>query len=198
MQRLRALWPLRRLVACRDGAAALEFAFALPVLLLLILGMFEVSMMMFVSTSVEGGLREAARFGMTGQTPVAGTREEAILAILERYTFGLVDLNAADITFTTYASFSDVEQPEPWVDAEPLNGVYDAGEAYDDLNGDGQWSADRGTAGVGASGDVVLYKIAYDWQLLTPYLAHLFGDDGVLHMTASIAVRNEPYDITGG
>ena len=195
---LRGLQALRRLARCRDGATALEFAFALPVVLLLLLGMFEVSMIMFVNTSVEGGLREAARYGITGQTPETGTREEAILGVLDRYTFGFVDLDAADITFTTYDSFTDVEQPEPWTDEAPLNGVYDEGEAYDDLNGDGEWSEDRGTAGIGASGEVVLYKIAYDWELMTPYLAPLFGDDGVLRMTASIAVRNEPYDVNGG
>ena len=194
---LRGLEALWRLARCRDGATALEFAFALPVVLLLLLGMFEVSMIMFVNTSVEGGLREAARYGITGQTPETGTREEAILATLDRYTFGFVDLGVADITFTTYDSFSDVEQPEPWTDTD-LDGVYDVGEPYSDLNGDGVWSADRGTAGIGDSGEVVLYKIAYDWELMTPYLAPLFGDDGVLHMTASIAVRNEPYNVNGG
>lgn len=189
---------LRRLARARDGSASMEFALALPLLLLLLLGMFEVSMILFVNTSVEGGLREAARYGITGQTPETGTREDQIIAILDRYTLGMVDLDSAEISFRTYESFNDVEQPEPWVDAPPLNGVYDPGETYDDLNGDGQWSEDRGIAGVGDAGDVVLYDIRYDWALLTPFLSNLLGDAGVVHMRASIVVRNEPYGQTGG
>jgi len=185
--------PLRRLLACREGATALEFAFALPVLLLLILGMFEVAMLMFISTSVEGGLREAARFGITDQVADEAERETAIRNIIERHALDFPGFSIASMTFSIYDSFNDVGQPEPWVDAEPLNGVYDAGEGYTDLNGDGSWSEDRGVAGVGQSGDVVRYRIVYDWELLTPYLAYLFGEDGVLHMSASITVRNEPY-----
>lgn len=182
-----------RLARCREGATALEFAFALPVVMVLIVGMLEVAMIMFVSTSVEGGLRQAARYGITGQTPETGTREEAIIGIIGNYTLGFVDLDASDVTFTTYASFNDVGQPEPWTDTDG-NGSYDLGEPYDDLNGNLQWDADRGSAGVGNAGDVVLYKIDYDWSLLTPYVANLIGDHGLLHMSASIAVRNEPYE----
>lgn len=182
-----------RLATDREGATALEFAFALPVVLLLLVGMIEVAMIMFVSTSVEGGLRQAARYGITGQTPDTGTREDAIVNIIGNYTLGFVDLDTSAITFTTYDSFNDVGQPEPWTDAN-ANGEYDLGEAYEDLNDNLQWDADRGTAGVGNAGEVVLYEIEYDWSLLTPYVSDLIGDSGVLHMSASIAVRNEPYD----
>ena len=183
---------IRRLADCREGATALEFAFALPVVMVLIVGMLEVAMIMFVSTSVEGGLRQAARYGITGQTPQTGTREEAIIGIIGSYTLGFVDLDASDVTFMTYDSFNDVGQPEPWTDTDG-NGAYDVGEAYDDLNGNLQWDADRGSAGVGNAGEVVQYKIDYDRSLLTPYVSNLLGDNGMLHMTASIAVRNEPY-----
>lgn len=186
-----------RFAACRDGATALEFAFAIPVVLLLIIGMLEVAIIMFVNVSVEGGLREAARFGITGQAPDGTTREQAILDIIERYTFGFVDLDAATITFTTYDSFNDVGQPEPWTDANG-NGEYDAGETYSDLNGNGQWDADRGAQGIGAAGEVVRYEIDYSWGLMTPYVAGLLGENGVLHMSASIAVRNEPFDPATG
>lgn len=187
----------RQLAACERGAAALEFALALPVALMLILGMLEVAMVMFVSTSVEGGLREAARYGITGQSPATGTREEAIVAIIDRYTMGFVDASPANVSFLTYGSFNDVGQPEPWTD-ENLNGAYDGGEPFDDLNGNAKWDADRGKIGVGASGDVVLYRIDYDWSLITPFLASVLGDNGVFHMSASTAVKNEPYKLGSG
>lgn len=188
---------LARLARCRDGATALEFAFALPVVLLLIVGMFEVAVIMFVNVSVEGALREAARFGITGETPAGVTREQAIVDTVERYTFGFVDMDEAEISFKVYDSFNDVGQPEPWTD-DNGNGVYDAGEDFEDLNGNESWDEDRGVEGVGASGDVVLYEIDYSWGLMTPYLADILGGNGILDMSASIAVRNEPYDFTAG
>src|SRR5688572_1975781 len=96
---LKGLRLLGRWRSCETGATALEFALALPIMLMLILGMLEVAMVMFVSVSVEGGLREAARFGITGRTPETGTREEAILEIIDRYTFGVVDIDPSDVTF---------------------------------------------------------------------------------------------------
>lgn len=189
---------LRRFAASHDGATALEFAFAFPVLLTLVIGMIEVAMIMFVSVSVEGGLREAARYGITGQEPAAGTREEQILAIIERHTYGFVTVAAENVTFKSYDSFDDVGQPEPWTDAN-LDGEYTEGELFEDLNCNLQWDADRGTAGVGNAEDVVLYTVDYDWGLMTPIVSHLVGDEGLLRMSASIVVRNEPYAYgTGG
>src|SRR3546814_12855252 len=107
-------------------------------------------------------------------------------------------MDDAEISFKAYDSFNNVGQPEPWTDAAPLNGVYDAGEEYDDINGNETWDADRGIEGVGASGEVVLYEIHYSWGLMPPYLADLLGDNGVMNMRASLAVRNEPYDFTAG
>ena len=187
---------LRRLAACRDGATLVEFAFTLPIVLMLFLGMFEVAMVMFVSTSVEGGLREAARFGITGQITDPEDREQAIIDMIETYTFGFVDVDAADITFMTYDSFGNVGEPEPWED-EDDDGVKDTGE-YEDVNGNGKWDADQGTAGLGDAGAVVRYRIEYDWTLMTPYMAAVLGDNGVFHMSASITVRNEPYSFGSG
>lgn len=190
---------LRRFGRSQSGAAAIEFALALPPLVLLIIGMFEVAVVMFVSTSVENGLREASRFGITGDVPAGMTRQEQILQIVEDNTFGMLDPATTHITFMTYPSFQDVGQPEPFTDTpapSPLhNGKYDPGETYEDLNGNGQWDEDRGTAGVGNSGEVVRYKVEYEWRLMTPLLADMLGDNGVFKMTASVVVRNEPYAV---
>jgi Flp pilus assembly pilin Flp len=194
---------LRRFARAQTGAAVIEFAFALPPLVLLIVGMFEVAVAMFVSTSVENALREASRYGITGDVPAGSTRQDQILQIIQDNTLGMLDPATTNITFMKYASFQDVGQPEPFVDTpapSPLhNGKYDPGEDYTDLNGNGQWDDDRGVAGVGASGEVVRYKVDYQWHVMTPLLSSMIGDNGVLHMSASVVVRNEPYDpLQGG
>jgi len=185
----------RRFLACRRGTPIIEFALAAPVFFLVMIGMFEVAMMTFTNVNVEGALREAARWGITGRTPESGTRQDEIIAMIDEHTFGLIDMSEATITLKVYASFNDIGQPEPFVDSiEPLNGRYDPGESFTDLNGNAQWDADRGVAGVGNAGEVVLYRIVYKWHLLTPLIADLIGDqDGAITMSASVAVRNEPW-----
>lgn len=184
---------LGRYWRCQEGNAAVEFAFLLTPLCLLLIGMLEVAMLMFAQALVEGGLREAARYGMTGQDPVGlATREDEIIAIIDGHTLNLIDLTDAVITMQVYDSFSDVDEPEPWTDANS-NGNYDLGETYDDLNGNAQWDDDRGTIGVGNATQIVQYTIQFDWTPMTPYLGVLFGEDGSIAMRASVVVRNEPF-----
>ncbi len=46
---------------------------------------------------------------------------------------------------------------------------------------------------------MVLYRVTYDAPSLTGFLSHLIGgDDNVIQLVASIAVRNEPYDLEDG
>jgi Flp pilus assembly pilin Flp len=196
---------LRRFSSAETGAAAIEFALALPPLIMLIIGMFEVAVVMFMSTSVENGLREASRYGITGDEPTGMTREEQILKIIEDNSFGMLDPATTHITFMTYDSFQDVGQPEPFTDtpapSPKHNGKYDPGEGFEDLNGNGKWDEDRGIVGVGNSGEVVRYKVTYEWHLMTPLLSDMLGKNGVFHMSASVVVRNEPYavvQVSGG
>ncbi len=190
---------LSRLWRRNEGVAAVEFAFVAPILLLTIVGIMEVAMVLIVSSLIEGGLRDAARFGITGFVPQGMTREEQITSIVGDATIGLVNMSDIDIQTLVYPSFAQVGQPEPFTDTN-ANGAYDAGEPYTDINGNGQWDADMGAAGVGGPGDIVLYKIKYNLPMITPLLTTVLGGaDGKIRLSASIAVRNEPYpSSTGG
>ena len=184
---------MRRLLCARDGVAAMEFALAAPVVILTITGLIELSMVMFVTSLMEGGIRDASRFGITGYVPPGTTREEQIQKIIGDATIGLIDMASAMVQTKVYPSFGDVGKPEPFTDTN-ANGVHDAGEPYTDINGNGQWDADMGQAGVGGPGDVVLYTITADWHLLTPLMVPLMGNGGTMSLSASVAVRNEPYN----
>jgi hypothetical protein len=183
---------LRDMRANEDGSPMIELAFAAPFIAFLAMGIIEFGMMMMVTVLLESGLRDAARWGITGQVPAAQTRMERITEIIEEHTLGLVDIAAANFEVLVYPGFSDVGKGEAFVDGNG-NGDYDAGETFTDTNGNGVWDADMGVAGTGGSGDVVLYKIAYDWPLLTPLLDHVIGTSGTFALDASIAVRNEPW-----
>ena len=174
----------------RDGAAAVEFALISPTLLLLLIGGIEFLMVMFVNISMEGGLRQAARFGVTGaETPAA--RQAAIVEILDRHTYGFVDMAEATVSTKVYESFTAIGAPEPHTDDLIANGQYDPGESYDDVNGNGAWDDDQGRPGVGETNEIVVYEIEYDWPFLTGYLTSLVGHD--ITLTAAMAVKNEPF-----
>ena len=168
-----------------------------PILILSVLGIIELGMILFVTSLLEGSVRSAARFGITGYSPTGISREERVLQILEENTAGLVDMDTVVFTQTVYPSFDSIGSPEPYVDDSPANGAYDAGEEFQDINGNGQWDSDMGVDGVGGPGDVVVYTVRVDWQLLTPMLAPFIGDGGVLPLSASIVVRNEPFESGG-
>jgi Flp pilus assembly protein TadG len=88
---------LRRSARCRRGTAVMEFALVAPVAVMSIIGLFELSMIMFVQSLMEGGLREASRFGITGYIPPGMTREERILQIVQETTIGLIDMDDVEI-----------------------------------------------------------------------------------------------------
>ena len=48
-----------------------------------------------------------------------------------------------------------------------------------------------GKAGLGGPSDVVVYRLSYDWGVVTPVMREIVGAT-VTH-TSSVAVRNEPF-----
>ena len=177
---------------------ALEFALVAPIIITTVVGIIEVSMILAVASLIEGGLRDAARFGITGYVPAGTTREDHIKQIISDATVGLVDINAMNISTLVYPSFGDIGQPEPYTDVNG-NGSYDAGEPFTDINGNGQWDADMGAAGLGGPGEIVLYKLDYDLPTMTSLMSTIIGGaDGKITLKASVAVRNEPYPPTRG
>ena len=178
----------------QEGTAAVEFALTFPILLYAVVGAFEIMGMLFATAFIEGGLRDASRFGVTGLEPGAVSREARIVELVNTAGIGLVKVTAGDVRTLVYSNFSDIGKPEPYVDANG-NGQYDLGESFVDVNGNGNWDLDMGAAGVGNAGDVVVYQLDYQWQLLTPLLAPFMGHDGHVTLQASVAVRNEPYNV---
>jgi hypothetical protein len=116
-----------------------------------------------------------------------------IRKIVKDRTAGLIDMNKVKIETLVYQNFSDIGKPEPFTDQAPFNGVYDVGEPFVDVNGNGKWDADMGAAGVGGPGAVVVYRVSYNWPLLTGLMVPLLGSGGYVHLSVSTAVRNEPF-----
>jgi len=184
---------LRALSGDRSGSALVEFAVAAPVVVLILVGVLEMALMGFVAIMLEASLREAARFGFTGQDPGAGSREAQILEIVRDNTLGLVTIEDAHVTVSNFPTFESISAGEPYEDANG-NGSWDDGESYTDFNGNGTRDGDAGSPGAGGGEDIVLYEIAVEWRMLTPLIGDIVGNSGLVPLEASIAVRNEPFD----
>lgn len=191
----------RRFARDGDGATIIEFALIFPVVLMITFGIMEISLCMASLVTLEGGLKEASRYGITSQTPTAAEmaaiqdqiptafsgaddRTKQIMAILNQNTLDLIDLNTATITTQVFSSFSVVKDGEPYTDLNG-NGQYDgpgspgvpaAGEPYSDMNcnstRDGPGSSG---SSVGAAGNIVVYTVNYNWKILTPIVGQWLG-----------------------
>jgi len=177
------------LVSDECGAALVEAALGLPILLAAIVGVFEVANFFFVTATVENAVLHASRFGVTGQGGDATAREQQVRDVIETQTFGRVNMDTIEIETLVYAQFGDIGATEPFTDAND-SGAWDEGEAYTDVNGNGAWDDDLSVAGLGGGGDIVLYRVNYNAQSLTG-----FGDWALkeIKIVATVAVRNEPY-----
>jgi Flp pilus assembly pilin Flp len=140
---------LRRFARNSEGATMIEFALVFPLVLMITFGIMEISLYMVSSVTLEGGLKEASRYGITQQT--AGTLSPADLAlvptafkvgndprletiglVLNKNTLDLVNLDNATVALTIYDSFSATKDGEPYTDlpdiptiGTPPNGHYD-------------------------------------------------------------------------
>jgi len=181
-----------RLFADRRGGPSVEFALILPVLLVLLLGIVETGRVLAATALLDGAVREAARRGITGAAGAAD--EAAIRTLVTARTAGLVDGDSATVSTLVYPRFTEIGLAEPFTDSAPLNGTWEEGEDFDDLNGNGAWDADRGRPGGGAPGEVVVYTVTTQLRTLTGFVDRLLAPSGSFTLSASIAVRNEPFD----
>ncbi|MEI6729917.1 MAG: TadE family protein [Pseudomonadota bacterium] len=202
MQNCRKIF--KSIICQESGVAAIEYAFILPVLLLLIFGMLETCMVFYASAVLTGGTITAARLAKTGYNNtgstgtcagVGQTRSQFITCIVQSKVSALLNPSLLQITSKSYSSFSNIGQPEPYTDLYGL-GYYVATDPYTDINGNGQWDSDMGVAGLGGAGDIVVYKVSYPWHISTPMLQNIMSSNGTLTISASAVVKNEPYGTT--
>ena len=184
--------PLMRLIAAREGATAIEFAVIAPVLFLVTFATIEMSLIMLTQGLMESATYNASRLGKTGYVPGGTTREEAIREMIGQRAGELIDIDDIEISTRAYGSFSNISQPEPFTDSNG-NGYFDPSEIYVDSNGNGSWDADMGAAGLGGAGDIVLYTITYPWQMMTPIMSDVIGNNGQMELSVRAVIKNEPF-----
>ncbi len=177
------------------GVASIEFVFAFPVTLMLIMGAIEFGYVMYANSILEGAVREASRRGSTGYAPCDITREEYIAALVNSEMREYADEDRSTITQTVYNSFSDIEG-EPFTD-ENGNGYWDTSEPFSDVNGNAEYDSNLGSAGLGDAGAIVVYEIEYTLDTMFDWLTSKIGVGDGWTISARATVRNEPAAMDG-
>lgn len=181
-----------RLAADRRGSAIVDFALLAPALVLLLVGIVEAAFLFLTQFLLQTAVGDAARSGVVGSELGAASREAAVRAAAERVGGSLLQPERLHLDTLVYPRFDDIGRPEPFVDVNG-NGAHDPGEPFTDVNENGRWDEDMGRPGLGGPNDVVLYRVRYDWEPMTPLLRAILPDGGRLELRAAYAVRNEPY-----
>lgn len=175
----------------RRGVAAVEFGLVAPLVLMTMMGLFDMGYNIYTEILLDGAIQKAARnstiegaFSKTGQLDATVTT--AVHDIAPRATLVFKR--------TAYASFSKIGRPEDFTDVNK-DGRCDLGEPYEDANGNGSWDADQGASGAGGARDAVLYQVTVTYPRPFP-VASFLGQKPTFSMMARTVLRNQPYDLT--
>ncbi len=192
------IWGMARKARSKDqgiagdesGATLVEFAFVAPILMTLLMGIFDMAHTQYTSALVNGAMQKAGR-DLTLES--AGSRQSIIdQSVIDAVSD--VAPNSATVTLEklSFFDFSDIGKPEEYRDLN-FNGACDNDEPFEDANDNGQWDPDRGQAGIGGARDAVLYTATVTYSRLFP-LAGLAGLPETVTVETSTVLRNQPFD----
>ncbi len=178
----------RAIAEDQRGATLIEFALIAPVLLLMILGLFDMGYNYYVQAQLQGAIQKAGR---------DSTIEGAISVddqIDARVTEAVHEIAPdAQIAFSrrSYANYADVNQPEDYTDVN-ADGQCDGSEPFEDANGNGIWDPDRGADGLGGARDAVLYIVTVTYPRVFA-VSGFIGLSPTFTTQAATVLRNQPY-----
>lgn len=173
------------------GATLVEFAFVAPVMLLMLMGFFDLAHQAYAKSVLTGAVTKAGRDATLEGGGATGAALDAAVSTQVRMVAGT---NAAMVsTRASYTDFRGVGTPEQFTDAgSPGNGKWDPGECFVDTNGNSRWDPDIGRTGQGGADDAVLYEVVVTYPRSFP-MAGMLGWPATQQITASTVLRNQPY-----
>lgn len=178
LKALRSRSLVRRFVAARRGATAVEFALIAAPFLALMFGVLELGLVFMVSTTLDNATEAAARTIRTGELQTTGGSANSFkTAVCNNMTWlGSSCSGKLTVDVRTFPKFADVSMSDPVTD--------------------GAVDASKTTFTPGNGEDIVVVRAYYEWTLITPMLnaglANLGGTKRLVYST--VTFRNEPYD----
>lgn len=178
------------------GNTLMEFAIIAPTLMLMLMGIFDLSYRAYAISILQGAVQKAGRDStLEGGAGAMGAIDIAITNQMRRI--------ASNVTMTferkTFVSFTRAGEAEEFEDRIEIatglrNGVRDAGECYFDENNNGAYDtkATAGIDGQGGARDIVVYSAQAVYPRLFP-LYGLVGSPTSQTIKATTVLRNQPF-----
>lgn len=187
----------RNLLGDRNGITLVEFALVAPVLIVMVMGVFDIAHTQYTSALLHGAMQKAGR-DLTLEN--AGSQKGNVEARV-RERVSILMPAGAEIEFVplSHYDFADIGEPEEILGDDPFgapgHGVCEASknERYIDANENGRWDSDRGKEGVGGARDAVLYTAIVEYPRMFPMYG-LIGLPKNVRLEASTVLRNQPFD----
>ena len=179
---------LAALIRDERGVTIVEFAMIAPVLLLTLLGLFDMGYNYYIQAQLQGAIQKAAR-DSTIENAMGNAGD--IDARVERAVHMIVPSAAVSFSRRSYANFGDVAQPEDYSDIDG-DGTCGNGEPFEDANANGEWDEDRGTTGQGGARDAVLYVVTVSYRRAFG-VGQLIGMPADFTTDATTVLRNQPF-----
>lgn len=179
---------LKRFRKDERGLTIIEFAFIAPTLLVLMMGTFDLGYRSYIQATLLGEVQKAARDATLEGGNMATT---ALDAQVQAQTSRVVGNGTFSFERKFYPSFTKAGQAENFTDGNS-NGFRNAGECFQDENGNGVWDADGGRAGQGGADDIVVYTASVTYPRMFPMYG-LLGWTPNQTVSATTVLRNQPY-----
>lgn len=181
---------MQRLAADRRGTTIVEFAMVGPVLILMIMGLFDIAHTQYTSSVLNGALQKAGRDltlenALSQQTNIDARVRDQVVSVMP---------SGSQVTFKklSHFDFSDVALPEEFTD-QNSDSRCNNNEPYVDSNNNSRWDADRGADGLGGARDVVVYTATVTYPRMFP-LFSMIGASQNVTLRAATVLRNQPFD----
>jgi len=170
------------------GATIVEFAMILPVMCILLLGVFDLGYRSYATSIIQGALHEAGRMATVGNVNMTQI-DARVRARLSDFAGPRATIAIA--TESTY-DFGSVRRAEKLlIDVAPL-GAYNNGDCWEEVTGNTTRDDNRGRNGQGGADDVVRYEVTMTYPRIVP-IGRFIGWGDTESIVASTVLRNQPY-----
>lgn len=182
---------VRTLTLDTQGATIVEFAIVAPILVLIIMFLFDTGYY-FYARAILGGEVQAA--GRASALETASDTNRALLdASVETAVKRLVGGGTFSFNRLSFKSYGRAQsRAEAFVDSNGDN-ICNNNESFDDANRNGIRDTDSGVQGQGGAKDVTIYSVTLRYNRMFP-MASLLGWSQQVSMTAHTILRNQPFD----
>ncbi len=166
-----------KLLACRSGAVAIEFAMVCLPFVALIFAILQTGLLFLAQQELETAVEQSGRLVMTGQVQNQGLTQAQFATDVCQQIYAFFNCSNLMIDMQTYTSFSSANTGEPTLTFNAKGQVTNV------------WSYTPGQAG-----DIVVLRVMYQWPVFARLLSFNLSNlsNGNHLMMATAVFKNEP------